>query len=65
MRLSAALATAAFFGLVPGGLGIAYLGYRQGLYPYAALPLVFGTILVVSLIGLFAVLPWLHERERY
>ena len=65
MRLSSLVASLAFVGLVPGGLGLAYLGYRQGLYPYAALPLVFGTILVVSLIGLFAVLPWLRERERY
>lgn len=65
MRLSGVIASLAFIGLVPSALALAYLGYSQGLYPYTALPLVFGGVILVCVIGLFAVLPRLRERERY
>lgn len=57
MRASGLLAGVAFLGLVPGAIAAAYAGYWGGLYPYAAIPLAFGVVLVVALAGLFALLP--------
>lgn len=64
MRPSNLLAAAAFFGAVPLGLACAYLGYRFGYYPYAALPFVLVGVFVVIFGCLLVVLPRLRSAER-
>jgi len=64
MRLSSLLASLGLLGALPLSLGLAYLGYRSGLYPYAGLPLVTGAALLVLFVGLFTVLPRLRAREE-
>lgn len=64
MRLSGLLATLGLVGAVPASLGVAYLGYRSGFYPYAGIPVVVGAVLLVVFASLFAVLPRLRAREE-
>jgi len=62
MRPSRFLAAAAFLGLVPAVIAAAHAGYRSGLYPYAAIPVVFGVLFAVAVVGLFALLPIVRRR---
>jgi len=56
MDLKGLLAMVGFFGLVPGGILVAYGGYWYELYPYQAIPLAFGGVFVVAIGGLFLAL---------
>lgn len=62
-RLSSLLANAALLGGIPAGLIVAYLGFRSGLYPYAAIPFVAVGFLLLVVLVLFVVLPPLRRRE--
>lgn len=62
MRYSRLIAIAAFFGLVPGGIFVAYVGYRVNLYPYSMIPIVFGVVFALVIGGLFGLLPIVRDR---
>lgn len=58
------LASAGFLLLVPGAIWLAYVGRDYGLYPRLAIPIVFGLIIAVGAVALFALLPVLKKWER-
>ena len=58
------LASAGFLLLVPGAIWLAYIGRDYGLYPRIVIPIVFGLIIAVGTVILFAVLPVLKKWER-
>jgi hypothetical protein len=58
------LASAGFLLLVPGAIWLAYIGRDYGLYPRIVIPIVFGLIIAVGTVTLFAVLPVLKKWER-
>ncbi len=58
------LASAGFLLLVPGAIWLAYVGRDYGLYPRLVIPIVFGLIIAVGALSLFAVLPVLKKWER-
>lgn len=62
-RPSSVIANAALIGAVPGGLFLAYAGFRFGLYPYGAVPFVGVGIFLVVIVVLLLVLPGLRRRE--
>lgn len=62
MDLKGLLAVVGFFGLVPGGILLAYAGYWYQLYPYQAIPLVFGLVFVVAIVGLFVLIAAVGDR---
>lgn len=63
MRLSSAIAAVTFFGALPGGLAVSYLGFRSGFYPYQAVPFVAVGLFVLVMGGLLALLPRIRGRE--
>lgn len=63
MRVSRLLAVAAYICVVPGSFAVAYLGFTAGYYPYIAVPVAFGVVLVATVAVLFVVLAKLRSRE--
>jgi small basic protein len=62
VRPSQVVAGLAFLALVPLGIWLSYLGHERGLYPHLAIPVAFGVVVAVSILALFAALPWLRRR---
>lgn len=63
-RPSRWVASAGFLLLVPGAIWLAYVGHDRGLYSQLAIPIVFGVVVALGIVVLFAVLPTLRRRER-
>lgn len=63
-RPSRWLASAGFLLLVPGAIWLAYVGHDHGLYPQLAIPIIFGVVVAIGIVLLFAVLPTLRRWER-
>jgi len=57
------VASAAFLVVVPGSIALGYLGYSWGFYPYFAIPIAIGVILVIAFAALFALLPTMRRLE--
>lgn len=64
VQLSRWLASAGFLLLVPVSIWLAYLGRDHGLYPQIVIPIVFGVLIALGAVALFAVLPVLRRWER-
>lgn len=62
-RLSSLLANLALLGGIPFGLGVAYLGFLRGVFPYRAVPFVAVGVFLVIIVALFVVLPPLRRLE--
>lgn len=60
MRPSQVIAGLAFLAVVPLAIWIAYQGHERGLYPYLAVPIAFGVVVVVVVVALFVALPRLR-----
>jgi len=56
VRASRLVAVVVFLGLVPGSILLAYRGHATGLYPYGAIPLVFGLLFAAGIVAAFALL---------
>lgn len=62
-RITSTIAGLALFLVVPGGIWLAYTGYQRGLYAYWMIPIALGAVLVVTFVGLFALLPTIRKLE--
>jgi len=60
VRPSKLIAVLAFIGLVPASIAVAYAGSGQ-LYGHSAIPVVFGLVFAVGLVGTFLIIPVLRE----
>ncbi len=57
------MASAGFLLLVPGAIWLAYVGHDYGLYSQLAIPIVFGVVVALGIVLLFALLPTLRRWE--
>lgn len=67
-RPSRWVASAGFLLLVPGAIWLSYVGHDHGFYSQLAIPIVFGVVVALGIVLLFAMLPtlrrWEQNRER-